>query len=168
MNTYTSSVIFIRNMVSFLINYLNFSYLGVFLFYNFIGFIAVLCIDSSLNKLITSNNKVTTIIKNIIVFLPSISFWSAGIGKDTIALFSLSFLLWLYLYKKNFLLVLLAFLLFYYVRPQHALILVVSSILTLLFINNKNHYLISFKYFKLVLFFLYQYLSLYLLIIFYN
>ncbi len=152
LNTYTPAVIFVRNMVSFLINYFNFSYLGVFLFYNFIGFLALLCIDSSLNKLITSNNKVTTILKNIIVFIPSISFWSAGIGKDTIALFSLSFLLWLYLYKKNYLLVLLAFLLFYYVRPQHALILVISSILTLFFINNKNHYLINFKYFKLVLF----------------
>ncbi len=148
----TPSVIFISTLNSFLIKFLNLSYLGVFLFYNFLGFLALLLIDKSINKIILSQNIITKLIKNFIIFLPSISFWSASIGKDTIALFSISLLFWLYLNKKNFLILFIVFLVFFIVRTQHALVLFLASILTLFFINNKNYYYINFKYFKLSIF----------------
>tara|TARA_B100000989_G_scaffold297410_1_gene283114 strand:- start:926 stop:2131 length:1206 start_codon:yes stop_codon:yes gene_type:complete len=148
----TPAVIFISSLISILIKFLNFSYLGVFIFYNFIGILALLLIDRSLNNFIVSENKISKLIRNIIVFLPSISFWSASIGKDTIALFALSLLFWLYIKKKNFILIFLTFLLFSFVRPQHASVLFFSSVLTLFFIDNRNFRLINFKYFKFFLF----------------
>ncbi len=148
----TPAVIFISSMISILIKFLNFSYLGVFLFYNFVGILSLLLIDRSISKLIVVEDKILQFIRNIIVFLPSISFWSASIGKDTIALFALSLLFWLYLSKKNILFIFFAFLILFFVRPHHATVLFISSILTLFFIDNKNHKIINFKYFKLFLF----------------
>lgn len=159
LNDRTIPVIFISNLNSFLIKFFNFSYLSVFLFYNFLGFLALYFIDNSINKIIITKNNILTLIKNIIIFLPSISFWSASIGKDTIALFSLSMIFWLYIHKKNFFFIIISFLIFYIIRPQHATVLFVAFILTLFFINNKNYKLINFNYFKILLFFLLSFFS---------
>ncbi|WNC69653.1 hypothetical protein RI845_05765 [Thalassotalea nanhaiensis] len=73
---------------------LNFSYLACFLFFNILGSIGLLFFYSSLKQVNISNNKFITRLSIIIIFLPSISFWSAAIGKDAMSFLSVSLALW--------------------------------------------------------------------------
>lgn len=80
-----------------------------------------------------------------VLFLPSMSFWTAGLGKDAIAFFSTCLMLYaITSHRKNFLLMIIAFASMFMVRPHIAFIIVVSYILYFI-IKAKVH--IVFKLF---------------------
>ena len=134
----TRSIIIIIYINKILVNYFNFAYLGVFLFYNIFGTIAILLIDSSLNFFIKTKNKFIFILRNLIDFSPSLHFWSSNIGKDAFGMFSLSCILWLYTYDKNRLWYSLPALCLFLFRPQHFAIFSLSAFFTFICLKPKN------------------------------
>ena len=134
----TKTILAIVYINKILVNYFNLAYLGVFLFYNIIGTIAILLIDSSLSLYIKTKNKFIFIVKNLIVFSPSLHFWSANIGKDAFGMFSVSCILWLYAYNKNKLWYILPTVTLFLFRPQHFAIFSLAALLTFIFLKPKN------------------------------
>jgi hypothetical protein len=114
---------------------LNMSMFSNMLIYTLIGFFAfvylyLICIDY-----IPNNAKVFGYwIFPLLLFLPNLHFWSAGIGKDTISFFCvLAFAYGILNVKNRYLLVILSLLLSYGIRPHITLIMLLSFGITFLF-----------------------------------
>ena len=111
----------------------NLPFIGCFFFYNGIGTVGLLAFDGILRK-IKINNKRLRVIKNLFPLLPSISFWSAGIGKDAISFCAICLALWaVTANKKNNVLLTLAVVMMLLVRPHMAAIIVVAICLSIAF-----------------------------------
>ena len=123
--------------------YLGLNYLGTYLFYGYIGLLGILLLESTLNYYLKSKDKESFIIKNFIVLMPSLHFWSSNIGKDTIAIFAICLFIWLLTYKKNILFCFVPLVIFSLVRPHHSVILLFSIFFTLT-IFLKARYMIPF------------------------
>jgi len=78
----------------FFSHYLDFSYLGVFLVYNIFGVIGLLAFDAVLRTVTRGRGPFLRWLAIVIVMLPSISFWSSAIGKDSVAFMATSLALW--------------------------------------------------------------------------
>jgi hypothetical protein len=87
----TDAVVLITSLFS---SGLGLSVLGVFLVYNLIGYVGLLAVDGSLQVATAYRPKYVRYLATIIIFLPSVSFWSAAIGKDSIAFLSVGLALW--------------------------------------------------------------------------
>jgi hypothetical protein len=87
----TSAVMY---FTSFLSLGLGLSFLGVFLVFNIFGCIGLLAFDSSLRAVTAEKRKPMRQLATIIVLAPSVSFWSSGIGKDSIAFMATGLILW--------------------------------------------------------------------------
>ena len=114
-------------------NTLGLSYLGCFTVFNIIGSMGLIAVDASLRH-VTENK--TPFVKKLVlltVLLPSMSFWTGAIGKDSIAYMSTGLLLWasIDLRRKN-VLFLFGFACMFLVRPHIALIIIVAFVLSLL------------------------------------
>lgn len=70
------------------------SLLGAFLIYNIFGAIGLLLFDACLCAATKDKTRRTRRLANLIVFLPSVSFWSSGIGKDSLSFMAASLALW--------------------------------------------------------------------------
>lgn len=68
-----------------LVTSLHLSYLSCFLVYNAIGSIGFIAFDALIRSLPYLSNPFNLNLANLLIFLPSISFWSSAIGKDAIA-----------------------------------------------------------------------------------
>lgn len=123
---------FIHSIVSILFNLLNLSYLGVTLFFNIIGTMGLLFLYRSLKFLINSKKQHYLVV--LLVFLPSISFWSSAIGKDAIAFFAITLSLWASIdYEKKIKTMILSICLMFLVRPHMALIMIVALVFSYMF-----------------------------------
>lgn len=85
---------FIFSIVWILHNYVGFSYFNLFLFFNILGTIGLLAFDASLQKVVVNKAAWLKRLATVVVFLPSVSFWSAGIGKDAISFMAVGLALW--------------------------------------------------------------------------
>lgn len=64
----------------------------------------------------------------LVLFLPNMHFWSAGVGKDSIIFFAIALFVYsLTNIKKNLLSISIAFYLAYFIRPHIALVLLVAA-----------------------------------------
>lgn len=70
------------------------SFLGLFLVYNIFGFIGLLAYDASLRVATLHSSSRVRKLATLAVFLPSVSFWSAGIGKDALSFMAVGLALW--------------------------------------------------------------------------
>lgn len=70
------------------------SFLGTFLFYNIFGSIGLLAFDACLRIATQSKSKNIRRLATLIVFLPSVSFWSSAIGKDALSFMATGLALW--------------------------------------------------------------------------
>lgn len=70
------------------------SLLGTFLIYNIFGAIGLLLFDSCLCAATQDKTRRTRRLASLIVFLPSVSFWSSGVGKDSLSFMAASLALW--------------------------------------------------------------------------
>lgn len=116
--------------------FLSFDYLSVFLVYNVIGSIGLLAFYASM--LSVSYDKSISIRRLVflIILLPSISFWSSAIGKDSIAFMATGLALWSVLdFNKRSSIFLLSVVFMFLVRPHIAGMMIIaismSHILTL-------------------------------------
>ena len=126
------------NAISYLVaiftNGFGLSFLGVFLVFNIFGAIGLLAVDASLRHATEYKSKLTKFLGLLVVLLPSMSFWSSAIGKDSIAYMSTGLLLWACIdFKKNNILFLFAVACMFFVRPHIGALIVIAFTLSLIF-----------------------------------
>jgi hypothetical protein len=118
----------------YVINYfpskiLGLSFLAGSIIYAFVGYLAFIFYYVLFKKYINYNFKFLGFyVFPLILFLPNLHFWSAGVGKDTLLFFCIGiFFYGIVDYKSNLLKILFALLLSYFVRPHITLFLFFST-----------------------------------------
>lgn len=102
------------------------NYLNVTLVYNLFGILGLIFLYLSIKKYLER----LYWLWGCLLFIPSMSFWSAGLGKDAISFFSVClFLYTITTNKKIYILLPISFFFMFMVRPHIALMIIVSFIL---------------------------------------
>ena len=129
----TGAVIYITYFLS---QKLYLSFLSIYAFFNIIGTFGLIIFDSVIQEINRVPKNLNWII-NLLVFLPSVSFWSCAIGKDGIAFTAIIFFLWASLdLKKRLFFNIFSVILMFLVRP-HISIIMIFSILVGFIISSK-------------------------------
>lgn len=111
----------VRFVVSFLSQGFGLSFLGCSLVFQFFGFIGLLAFDGALREVTPDKSRNIRLLATLIVFLPSVSFWSSGLGKDALSFCAMGLSLWAALrLKRRWWLLAIAVLLMLLVRPHMA------------------------------------------------
>ena len=116
-----------------LVEGLGVSLLGAFLTYNLFGSLGLLAFDAGLRVVTQGQSRALRRLATLIVFMPSVSFWSAGIGKDALSFLATGLALWSALdLQRRLPLAGLAVAVMLLVRPHVAGMLVIGLTLALL------------------------------------
>jgi hypothetical protein len=91
----------VRIITSFFSQGLGLSLLGCSLVFQIFGFVGLLAFDSALREVTWDKPRNIRRLATLIVFLPSISFWSSGLGKDSLSFFAMGLALWAALSLKR-------------------------------------------------------------------
>lgn len=127
----------IRFITVFPASILGLSFLGTSLLYQIVGFIGLLAFDASLRAATAEKTKYVRHLATLIVFLPSVSFWSAAIGKDSLAFMAAGLTLWAALnLKRRTWLMVAAIAIMLLVRPHIAGLTVIALALSMV-VNRK-------------------------------
>jgi hypothetical protein len=111
----------VRFVVSFLSQGMGLSFLGCSLVFQLFGFIGLLAFDGALREVTWDKTRNIRLLATLIVFLPSVSFWSSGLGKDALSFCAMGLALWAALrLKQRWWLLTIAVLLMLLVRPHMA------------------------------------------------
>ena len=125
---------FVNFLTSILFLLYNLSFFEMALIFNIFGSIGLILFYASLNSIKQNNFSII-----FITFLPSISFWSSGIGKDSIAFLSVSLLLWSIInIKGRIFLFFIAILVMFLVRPHISLVMLISYVFIYLIYTKTN------------------------------
>ena len=117
----------VRYIVFLLTQLFGLSFWGCSLFFHIFGFVGLLAFDAALREVTWYKSKAIRLVASLIIFLPSISFWSAGLGKDSLAFFSVGLALWAALdMRRRWRLLIMSGLVMLVVRPHIAGMLVLS------------------------------------------
>ncbi len=112
-------------------------FLATTLIFNICGFIGLVAFDSALSSYVHQKKKSIRRLATLIVFLPSISFWSSGIGKDSLAFMSVGLILWAAIdFKKRVNAIIPAIIIMLIVRPHIAGILILAFTFSILIQKN--------------------------------
>lgn len=115
----------------------NLSFLGACLVFNIIGTLGLIAFDSSLIDITKNSSKKLKLFSSIIIFLPSISFWSSAIGKDAISFMAIGLALWASLnLNKRIIIMFFAIFSMLMVRPHMAGLMLIG--LTFAYIFDKK------------------------------
>jgi hypothetical protein len=118
--------------------YFSLSYMGLFMIFNFFGSVGLLLFYASLKSITIYSSKKIKRLAFVIAFLPSVSFWSSAIGKDSISFLAINLALWSTLnLDKRKLLMALSIILLLLVRPHMAGMIVIALSISI-FIGSKN------------------------------
>ena len=117
----------VRYFSYMIVQFLGLSFLGCSLLFHILGFIGLLAFDAALREVTWYKARSVRLFATLIVLLPSVSFWSSGLGKDSVAFLSAGLTLWaaLDMRRRWFLFAISVFMMFF-VRPHMAGILVLS------------------------------------------
>lgn len=116
---------------------LKLQYPTIFLIFSFFGSIGLLFFDSLLKNASSNFSYNNKRIVSLIVLLPSISFWSSAIGKDSLSFLSVSiFLFSLVNLKDRIFLFYISFLIMFFVRPHISMLYLFSAFIYYLFSKN--------------------------------
>ena len=122
----TGAVIYITYFLS---QKLYLSFLSIYAFFNIIGTFGLVLFDNVIKEVNRVPKNLKWII-NLLVFLPSVSFWSCAIGKDGIAFSAIIFFLWASLdIKKRLFFSIFSVIMMLIVRPHIALIMIFSILI---------------------------------------
>ena len=131
----------------YVINYfpskiLGLSFLSGSIIYAFVGYLAFIFYYILFKKYIKYNFKFLGFyVFPLILFLPNLHFWSAGVGKDTLLFFCIGiFFYGIVDYKKNLIKISFALLLSYFVRPHITLFLIFSTGFAVILAGNLKLY----------------------------
>ena len=116
---------FIVNVSSMFTKTIEASYLNVTLVFNIFGLLGLVIFYLTIKGYLKKMSRYWV----IIFFIPSMSFWSAGLGKDAISFFSTCLFLYAISIKnRNFLLISISFFFMFMVRPHIAFMMLISYI----------------------------------------
>lgn len=114
----TSAINFLS---SILVQGFHLSFFSTFLVFQIFGTIGLLAFDASLRVATVDKVKSIRWLATLIVFLPSVSFWSSALGKDALSFMATGFALWAALNLRNRVpLLVIAVLIMLMVRPHMA------------------------------------------------
>lgn len=117
----------IEFFTSFFTQGLGLSFLGTFFVFQIFGFIGLLAFDAALREVTKNKTKKIRQFANLIVFLPSISFWSSAIGKDSLAFMAMGLGLWAAMkLNQRIVMMVIAVLVMLFVRPHIAGMMVIA------------------------------------------
>ena len=103
------------------------SFLNMAMLYGLFGLVGLLAFDASLRHVTEDKSPTVKLLATIIVFLPSVSFWSAGMGKDAIAFMAVGLALWASLnFSQRKTILIIAILSMLFVRPHMAGLMVLA------------------------------------------
>lgn len=123
----------INSMSAFFVSGLGFSILGTFLVFNIFGQIGLLAFWGGLRQAVAGKSRQVRILVPLIIFLPSVSFWSSALGKDAISFMATGLALWASLkLSQRGLLMTFAVAAMLLVRPHMAGVMVIAIALSLL------------------------------------
>ncbi|MBP0623535.1 hypothetical protein [Cupriavidus consociatus] len=107
--------------------YLGMSYLGVFLVFNIFGTIGLLAFDAVLRTVTAGRSRFLRGLAMVIVLLPSVSFWTAAIGKDSVAFMATSLAMWasMSMPRRSWLMI-IAITCMFLMRPHIAAVMILS------------------------------------------
>nr|WP_298248836.1 hypothetical protein [uncultured Halomonas sp.] len=115
------------NFTRFFTSNFGVSFYGMFLVNNIIGYVGVLAFFASLNAVTIGKGRFVGLMAFGVVMLPSVSFWSSAIGKDSISFLATGLALWAAIdLKRRIGLMPIAVILMLIVRPHIAAILVLG------------------------------------------
>lgn len=133
---------FIIYFTYFLHNFLGFSYVDQFLIHGFIGYIGLLAFAGSIKQATLYKSKNIKLLGWVIVFLPSISFWTTALGKDAISFMALGLALWSALdFKKRKLLLFFSIFSMFMVRPHIGAALAIAFAFSIIFDKRTSLYI---------------------------
>lgn len=108
-------------------DFLNMSYFGVFMIYNIFGYIGLIAFSSALLAMTRGRRIGVQRAALALPLLPSLSFWSAAIGKDALAFMAAGLICWgVHNVRKRYYALIVATALFIMVRPHVAAVLISS------------------------------------------
>lgn len=103
------------------------SFLGLFLVFNIFGYIGLLAFDASLRIATADKSRRVKMLATLIVFMPSVSFWTSAIGKDSLAFMAVGLALWATIdLRRRQLLLIFSIIVMLLVRPHMAGIMVIA------------------------------------------
>lgn len=117
----------ISYLTTLLVHGFGLSLLGCFLVFNIFGTIGLLAFDGCLRIATQDKSRNIQRLATLIVFLPSVSFWSSAIGKDALSFLAAGLALWAALdLGRRTLLMAVAIALMFVVRPHIAGMMVIG------------------------------------------
>jgi len=120
-----------------LLHMMDLSILGQFLIFNIFGFIGLCAFYSALRSITFNSSVKIRRIVLLVVFLPSVSFWSSGMGKDAISFMAMGLALFSALnFSRRIWLMAIAILLMLYVRPHMAGIMIIAISISIVLQKN--------------------------------
>jgi len=123
----------INVLTSLFTSFLGLSLLGTFLAFNILGCIGLLAYDGALREAVRDKDPKLQLMATVIVLLPSVSFWSAAIGKDAISFLAAGTALYAALsLRRRAVLMAVAILAMLLVRPHMAALLVTALAISML------------------------------------
>jgi hypothetical protein len=125
---------FITMVADPFINYAGFSFLAINLVFNIFGSIGLLAVYGSFKKELVNKPFWVRRTSLLVVLLPSVSFWSSSLGKDSLAFMAVGLALWASLeLESRFRLIFLSVCIMLLVRPHMAGIMLLALSLSLVF-----------------------------------
>lgn len=125
---------FVIAISSLLVQGLGFGIVSCFLFFNILGSIGLIAFDGALNQATQYKSKFLKRLATLIVFLPSVSFWSSAIGKDAVSFLAMGLALWAALQlNKRILLMFVAIVTMLIVRPHMAGMMIIALAMSVMF-----------------------------------
>src|SRR5690606_36096993 len=125
---------FVVFLSSFFYQAFDTNYLNIFLIFNIFGLIGLLFFYKTLKPLFLRLGRPWF----LILFIPSMSFWSSSLGKDSIVFLGITLFLYSVINNKLKTLFPISFFLIFMVRPHIALTILISYILYIVIVSKIN------------------------------
>jgi hypothetical protein len=115
------------------------SFLDISLIFGILGAIGLLFFDVALQSAVLNKKKWLKRLVTLIIFLPSVSFWSAGLGKDPISFLATCLCLWATLnFNKRYRYIIFSIAIMFTVRPHMAGMMVIAFAVATIMLNGAN------------------------------
>lgn len=126
--------LFVEGICSLLYSAFHLSYLSTFLVFNISGSLGFIIFYA---LIITQLIHIPPLLRRycqLLIYFPSVSFWSSAIGKDSISFLAVNLAIWSFAsFSTRRRIALISFLLMFFVRPHIALLFLICALLPLLF-----------------------------------
>lgn len=132
----TSGIIFLTAII---VRPLELPILGTFLVYNVFGVVGLMAFDGCLRKAVQYKSLYLRRLATLIVFLPSVSFWSSAIGKDSLSFMATGLALWASMaLDRRWVLMTFAVAVMIFVRPHMGAMMLLAWTFAVL-VNSHTH-----------------------------